>query len=1407
MNKYYKSIVLTTLTVVSFLWVSAQAPQKSNQHKHKEYSKEDSLLLKDFNDQPFIDKSKESHIAAWEVEQYLELKKEAFLDSAKGGKWQKKLLPPNPTPQSPGQPCDNVDFEYGALINWDCFIGSYGNCLVTMGNTNAVVAGRHNIMTGGNFDPQVGGVLLPEVDPQGGIFSCRLGNAQTGAEAERIEQTFMVTNNTTSFTYRYAVVLNDPQHDQCNQPRFTIDMLDSNGQPINCAAYDVSAGQGVPGFVSYGNGNGQGIWKNWTTVNIDLTGYVNQNVTIRFTTADCGYGGHYGYAYLDGSCLPFYIVASDTLCDGECVNLIAPPGAASYLWSGPGNANGATTQIINTCVPGLYTVQSTSVTGCPNPTLQYVLSLYPDPTAAITAAPIPCTLTVNFTDVSTIPNNFNNTTITNWFWDFGDGNTSNTQNPSHTYNAPGNYNVLLAVTTANGCRDTITLQVAVFDNPMALFTATTVCQGTATQFTDQSTTTVGVINQWAWDFDNNGTTDNATQNPAYVFPNAGTFLVKLIVTNSFGCMGDTLMSVTVHPNPTAIFTAPTVCQGTSTLFTDQSTIIGAGNNITTWIWNYGDGTPNGNIQNTTHTYALAGTYLVTLTVTTNNGCNSTIQQNVIINPNPIADFTFNVPCLGQSTIFTDISTVSNGNNINTWSWNFGDGNNSNIQNTQHTYINPGNYNVTLTVTTNNGCTSTITYPIVVNPTANAVFIYTTVCQGTVTQFTDQSTVGNGNTITGWAWDFNADGITDDMNQNPTYVFPTPGSFIVMLTVTTNNGCQGQIVNQVTVNPNPVAAFTQTNVCLGTVMQFTDASTITNGNTITSWSWDFENNGSIDDNSQNPTYNYGSVGTYTVVLTVISNNGCVGTISQQVTVHPNPTALFIGSTECFGTATVFTDQSTVIGAGNTITNWTWDFNNDGVVDNNTQNPTYVFPSSGTYTTQLTVTTNNGCTTLTTLQIVVNPAPNPNFTASSVCLNNLTSFTDGSVISNGNNITGWDWDFGDGTPHDNTQNPVHMYVTAGTYQVKLVSTSNNGCPSDTTISVTVHPLPVAGFTATDVCLLQTMNFTDISSVNGAGNTLTSWDWDFGDGSAHDLTQNPSHLYTTDGVYNITLIVTTNNGCKDTTTKQVMVYPNPVTTFTGTNLSGCGPVNAIFTDGTTISSGTITGWDWDFGDGTSHGNTQNPAHSYTTPGTYTVTLTTLSDKGCASSFTVTDMIHVYPYPIAEFIVYPQPTTIHNPKITFTDISKGAIGWTWDFGDITPNDINDVSSDQNPLYLYRQPGTYEPMLIVTNQFGCTDTITLKLTIGPDFSFYVPNAFTPNGDGVNNGFNGKGEGIAEYEMNIFDRWGELIFHSNSLTDNWDGVSKFRATQCQQDVYVYKIRIKTIFGESFDYVGSVTLVR
>ena len=207
----------------------------------------------------------------------------------------------------------------------------------------------------------------------------------------------------------------------------------------------------------------------------------------------------------------------------------------------------------------------------------------------------------------------------------------------------------------------------------------------------------------------------------------------------------------------------------------------------------------------------------------------------------------------------------------------------------------------------------------------------------------------------------------------------------------------------------------------------------------------------------------------------------------------------------------------------------------------------------------------------------------------------------------------------------------------------------------------------------------------------------------------------------------------------------------------------------------------------------------------GTYTVTLTTQSDKGCTSVYSITDMVVVYPYPVANFTMNPQPTTIKNPKITFSDLSLGAIKWSWDFGDSIPNDKVDISNEQNPFYTYNTPGTYFPKLVVTNKYGCKDTISLKLIIGNDYSIYIPNAFTPNQDRINDGFIAKGEGILEYEMFIFNRWGENIFTGQGLNNAWDGT--YKGKSCQQDVYVYIIKIKTIFGDVKEFSGVVTLLR
>ena len=895
LKKYNKAIFFTSIALFSFLFTSAQAPQQAKPHIHKEISAADAIILKGFNTQNYLDFCKANNIEDWETELFIELKQQAFLDSVKASKWQKKLLPPNPTPQAAGQLCDNVDFENGVFTSWECYVGTLVYCGgVNMGNVNIPVNYRHTIMSGSNFDNAVGNNLLSEVDPQGGIYSCRLGSTAAGDQSERIQQTFRVTNVNSHFTYRYAVVLQGG-HYYCDNPRFIVDMLDANGVAINCAFNEIVDGQNIPGLQVYGNG--AGVWKDWSTVNIDLTAYIGQDVTIRFTTRDCFAGGHYGYAYIDGSCEGFNIQTSDTLCSGECITLTAPAGFQPYLWSGPGGAQGATTQVITTCLPGLYSVQTSianSVCGNanPNPVLYYNVISYPDPVAAISANAI-CNLTIDFADASTIPNNINNTTITNWAWDFENDSIfdTGTQNPFHTYPAPGTYTVVLAIITANGCRDTVATQVQVLalNDPDVQFTSTAVCKGNPTQLTDQSTTTVGVINQWAWDFDFNGIADDLTQNPIHLFPYEGTFPVILTVTNSYGCVGSDTINVIVHPDPIANFDAAAVCYGVTTQFTDLSNVNVQGNNIANWNWNFGDGAPNDNSQNPSHTYSAIGTYTVTLIIATNNGCLDTIQKSVIVYPNPTADFSFNTVCFGQATAFNDLSVVvGNGNNNYVMNWDFGDGTYGILPNPLHTYSNPGIYNVRLQITTNKGCIDSITKQIVVHPNPIAAFTQTNVCLGATMQFVDQSSITNGNTIVAWAWDFDNNGSIDANTQNPTYNYLAVGTYTVKFTVTSNNGCSKTISQQVKVYPNPTAQFTQEDVCIGAAMQFTDQSIIPNGQTITAWAWDFENDGTVDNTNQHPSYVFPMAGTYTTQLTVTSNNGCIGTITKQITVHPLPT---------------------------------------------------------------------------------------------------------------------------------------------------------------------------------------------------------------------------------------------------------------------------------------------------------------------------------------------------------------------------------------------------------------------------------------------------------------------------------------------------------------------------------------
>jgi len=414
--------------------------------------------------------------------------------------------------------------------------------------------------------------------------------------------------------------------------------------------------------------------------------------------------------------------------------------------------------------------------------------------------------------------------------------------------------------------------------------------------------------------------------------------------------------------------------------------------------------------------------------------------------------------------------------------------------------------------------------------------------------------------------------------------------------------------------------------------------------------------------------------------------------------PPPAADFSGSptSGCAALTVNFTDLSS-----GDITSWDWDFGDGG--SSTAQNPSHQYSSAGTYTVSLTVTGPGGSDTETkTNYITVNGPPTAGFSGSPTSgTEPLTvSFTDQST----GGATSWDWDFGDGGT-STAQNPTHEYTTAGTYTVTLTAT--NACGSDIetkTDYITVNPCvaPTADFagspTSGDAPL--TVSFTDQSSGNPS-----SWDWDFGDGGT-STAQNPSHEYTTAGTYTVTLTAT--NACGsdiETKTDYITVTeptPAPVAAFSGTPTSGCAPLTVAFTD---ESTGEITSWDWDFGDGGTS-TAQNPSHEYISGGTYTVSLT-VTGPGGSDTETKTDYVTVNVAPTAGFS--GSPTSGDYPlTVNFTDQSSGnPTSWDWDFGD------GGTSTAQNPSHEYTTAGTYTVTLTAANACGSdietkTDYITV---------------------------------------------------------------------------------------------------
>lgn len=668
--------------------------------------------------------------------------------------------------------------------------------------------------------------------------------------------------------------------------------------------------------------------------------------------------------------------------------------------------------------------------------------------------------------------------------------------------------------------------------------------------------------------------------------------------------------------------------------------------------------------------------LLTLAVPGAAASESTQPGYITVGLAPVAQFDAHY---AFTTIPTRVEFTDNslGSTPMTWTWDFGDGSTSTLQNPTHMYLQRGTYTVKLTVKNAYGSSTAIKKDyisvgmgpraaFVANPTSGDVPLNV--------GFTDQST----GLVTTWSWDF-GDG-KGSSEKNPVHTYWTAGVYNVILTVSNEYGSSDVTKTQyITVVGDLVSKFgaDPSSGKAPLAVKFTDRSI----GGPTAWSWDFGDG--TTSTEKNPAHTFTTAGSYDVKLTV-TRDAATASSTQVLNVGGVPNADFEGAPTQVNTneAVKFTDKSS-----NSPTSWSWNFGDTAT--STIQNPTHSYQLKGIYTVSLMARNANGKDTETkTSYINVGVPPKAEFIPVIVPYQQYKVPMSVNFVDQSTGLpTSWAWDFGDGAT-SGEQNPAHLYQKEGTYTVTLTVKNNFG--SDTKVRtglITVGGGAAVDFVAdkTTVGMGRIVTFTDLST-----NNPTEWIWDFGDGVTGTGSK-PDHVYRATGVYDVTLTASNPSLTNSRTKNQyITVLSIPRADFVADKTRGGAPMAVAFTD---KSVNAPTAWKWDFGDGAS-ATEQNPTHIYTTLGTYTVTLTA-SNKDGSDSTSKANYILTTLAPVADFKADRQigkaPFVVE-----FTDLSSNSpTSWSWDFGDGTS------SSEQNPRHIYLREGAYDVRLTATNQYG----------------------------------------------------------------------------------------------------------
>lgn len=886
----------------------------------------------------------------------------------------------------------------------------------------------------------------------------------------------------------------------------------------------------------------------------------------------------------------------------------------------------------------------------------------------------------------------------------------------------------------------------------------TVCQGGCV--TLSLTSYNGTIQ---WQSSPNGITwtniAGATTNPYVFCPVNAAMYFHAVITGPSGCGTATSNTVVVGITPVPTLSinpaAPSICSGQSVTlnvtgssgytWTDPVGTIGSGSSVT-----------------------VSPTVTTTYTVTTSATCPATQTVTVTVNPLPVITFSPPNPtiCAGYSV------TIDAGPSTANYTWTPASGLTYLSAEQDSVLASPAtttSYNVT--ALTPAGCSASSAITVTVNPSPVLLLSADTltICPNS----TDTLTISGAST---YSWTPMTGATLLNPNGSVVEFAPaTPTTYTVV--GTTASGCVDSAVVVVNISNNIVVdAGLPDSICPG---QY--ANLQATGGSIYSWT---PNNANIITGANTATPTVTPMTTTTFTVNVANQYGCTGVDSVTVLVRPLPTPnAGLDTGLCYG-ATIDLN-----GSGGGSYSWTGSNILSGAATATASiNPT----TTGDYT--LTVTDVYGCQNTDIVNVVVHPLPVANAGPDQfICGNNCATLN-----ASGGNTYQWSPVIGLQTPNAATTQACPQFTTI--YAVTV--TDIYGCTDDDSVKVVVYPpLNVVASNDTSICPGGMATISAVGSAGDGGPYYYSWSPASGLGNPNAQSTSASPTVTT------TYVVTLTDACGSIPVQDsvvVTVFSLPVLSVVPDVTEGCAPLCVSFT-GNSQPAAAISAYD--FGDQAT-ANTANAVHCYGPAGSYTINYTVTDINGCTNSITYPNMITVHPVPNAGFTLTPQVTSILTPDITVTPACTNC--------DTTIYFMNGIS-DPNPItnlvvpfvYSYTDTGYYSIMQIAVNQWGCIDTAMDYVIIQPDWSFFAPNAFTPNGDGRNDVFMVYGEGIDNntFEMYVFDRWGNPIFTSRDMNKGWDGKVNGGDVPVQVDTYVWRVRFRDMNGEPHSYIGHVNLIK